>query len=295
MVLALTKVVKHVAAWWKLGCGLVPAWIGAAACSAEEVRPATAMPEGMVEGSNTEQGAGALEPASSSPDDLPVTGRDPDPTAGGMDRLPEEGRPPERPPLSADLPDLVLDSAYLLDSTRFETQRIDDPCAVQQGCATGLGERRIVRFGSRMGNVGNADLVLGAPNEQNPLFARDACTDGFSVPRFARYELRDTSGRLVLQGSKNPVCITDSEAWLPESGAECQTFSCGRQGIAPGCADNYGIDLPCQWLDITDVAPGTYELEVILNAERSLEELDYSNNSATLRLEVSAAGGTVQR
>jgi hypothetical protein len=61
-----------------------------------------------------------------------------------------------------------------LDTTRFETQQIDDPCAVQQGCATGLGERRVVRFGSRMGNLGNEDLVLGVPGDENPLWSRDS-------------------------------------------------------------------------------------------------------------------------
>lgn len=259
------------------------------ACSSEQVQPANSMPGAMEDGSNVELGAGALEPAQTPPDELPVTERGP----GGLPA--EGGLPEDRPPLSAELPDLVLDSAYLLDSTRFETQRIDDPCAVEQGCATGLGQRRVVRFGSRMGNVGNADFVLGAPNEQNPLWARDACTDGFSLPQFARYELRDSSGRLVLEGSKNPVCVTDAEEWLPESGADCQNYSCGRQGIAPGCADNYGISLPCQWLDVTDVPPGSYELQVTLNAGRTVAELDYENNSATLQLEISAAGGTVLR
>lgn len=301
-----------------MGCGLFLALGGAAAaCSSEQVQPANAMPGAMEEGGSAEMGAGSLMPAPTSPDDPPPGAPTPGKPPGELpvDMMPEpttpDAMPPEagaagagsrpprpvsqRPPLVGEGPDLVLDAAYLLDSTRFETLRIDDECLVQQGCATGLGQRRVVRFGSRMGNVGNADLFLGAPNEQNPLYARDACTDGFSLPRFGRHELRDSSGRLVVEGSKNPVCITDSEEWIPESGADCQSFSCGRQGIAPGCADNYGIDLPCQWLDITDVPPGSYELEVILNAEGVVEELDYTNNSAILQLEITATGGTVRR
>jgi hypothetical protein len=257
-------------------------------CSAEEVQPANTLPgASRAEAAAIQSGAGALEPAGDVSGNVPAEVPLPAATSGGS--------PEDLVVRSAALPDLVLDSSYLLDTTRFETQRIDDPCVVQQGCATGLGERRVVRFGSRMGNLGKEDLVLGVPGEENPLWSRDSCGDGFSLRGFARYELRDSGGRRVLQGSKSQFCITDAEEWIPGSGADCQNFSCGRQGIAPGCADNYGTDLPCQWLDVTDVAPGAYELEVTLNAERSVAELDYTNNSTTVRLQISATGGGVER
>jgi hypothetical protein len=197
---------------------------------------------------------------------------------------------------SGALPDLVLDEAYLLDTTRFDIQRIDDPCAVQQGCATGLGDRRVVRFGSRMGNVGDADFVLGVPEEENPLWTLDACSDRFSLSGFARYELRDAAtGRQVLVGTKSEFCMTDAEEWIPESGAKCQTYTCKDQGIRPGCADNYGTDLPCQWLDVTDVPPGQYELNVTVNAAKTIPEQDYTNDSVRLRLQIDANGGSVVR
>jgi hypothetical protein len=189
----------------------------------------------------------------------------------------------------------VLDAAYLVDTTRFDIQHIDDPCALQQRCATGLGDRRVVRFGSRMGNIGEADFVLGPPEQANPLWTLDACNDRFSLSGFARYELRDAdTGEQVLLGTKNEFCMTDAEEWIPESGAKCQTYSCTRQGIRPGCADNYGTDLPCQWLDVTDVPPGTYLLRVTVNAERAVEELDYGNDTVQLQLRIDANGGSVE-
>lgn len=197
---------------------------------------------------------------------------------------------------TAPLPDLVLDEAYLLDSTRFDTQTIQDPCAVQQGCATGLGDRRVVRFGSRMGNIGDADFLLGAPEEQNPLWTQDSCSMRFSLAGFARYELRDAGGQLVLTGTKNEFCMTDAEEWIPESGAECHKYTCKNQGIVPGCADNYGTDLPCQWLDVTDVPAGDYELSITVNAAHAIAEQDYANNNVKLRLHIDANGtGTVLR
>jgi hypothetical protein len=195
---------------------------------------------------------------------------------------------------SAALPDLVLDQAYLLDTTRFDIQRIEDPCAVKQGCATGLGDRRVVRFGSRMGNVGTADFVLGVPEQENPLWTLDACSDRFSLRGFARYELSDAAtGQQVLVGTKSEFCMTDAEEWIPESGARCQSYSCKDQGIRPGCADNYGTDLPCQWLDVTDVPPGEYELNVIVNAAKTIPEQDYTNDSVRLRVRIDADGGSV--
>lgn len=34
------------------------------------------------------------------------------------------------------------------------------------------------------------------------------------------------------------------------------------KGLSPGCHDTYAANIDCQWIDITDVAPGTYMLKV---------------------------------
>lgn len=194
----------------------------------------------------------------------------------------------------AELPDLVLDAAYLVDTTTLDTVTVDDMCLLQESCVTGLGERRVVRFGSRTGNVGNADFVLGATVMSNPLWTFDTCQEAYDLVGFARYVLLDrATGETVVVGAKNGFCIADAEQWTAESGASCDVYDCSNQGISRGCADNYGSALECQWVDVTDVPPGEYELRVTINADRNVEELDYENNTVRVPIELSQTSVTV--
>ncbi len=65
-------------------------------------------------------------------------------------------------------------------------------------------------------------------------------------------------------------------AGSPSAGYDCQV-----QGLSPGWADVYSNNLDCQYVDITGVAPGTYQLRIELNPERRMIESNYDNNVAT--------------
>ncbi|HTV21353.1 MAG TPA: lysyl oxidase family protein [Polyangiaceae bacterium] len=218
-----------------------------------------------------------------------------DATAGGAaGEAPDDGAPgagavsgdagPAVP--TGPLPDLVLDAAYLIDTTIEDTINIADACLMNEGCVTGLGERRIVRFGSRTGNIGTAAFLLGKPEEGNPFWTYDACQDSYDLVGFAFYELFDSAGTRVLTGVKNGFCIRDSEPWELEGGPSCRDYDCNRQGIDVGCADNYGSELQCQWVDITGLPAGDYSLRVTVNANRATAELDYSNNVVNVNLQI---------
>lgn len=184
------------------------------------------------------------------------------------------------------LPDLVLDADYLIDTTVLDTVTIDDMCLLADGCVTGLGERKVVRFGTRTGNLGSGDLMLGAAQAGNPFWTHNTCRDSYDLVGFARYTLTDRATNAeVVTGAKNGFCIADADHYADGSGF-CDVYDCENQGISVGCADNYGSELECQWVDITGVPPGAYELRVTLNADRSVPELDYENNVVRVQLDI---------
>ncbi len=217
------------------------------------------------------------------------------PNATGSSAVPS-ANVPSAPSGAAPAPDLVLDRAYLVDTTAEDVVTVDDACLLNEGCVTGLGDRRVVRFGSRTGNVGTAPLSLGNPGADNPYWTADACQGGFDLLGFARYELFDaTTGASILTGAKNGFCIRDSEPWQLEGNASCYAYNCADQGISPGCADNYGSELQCQWVDITSVPAGLYTLRVIINATFSVPELDYANNVVDVNLQISDTEVLIER
>jgi hypothetical protein len=185
------------------------------------------------------------------------------------------------------LPDLIIDAAYLMATIQQDVvDASTDICLFNEGCVTGEGPRRVVRFGTRSANVGVADLVVGEPVAGNPLWEFDACHEHFHFEGYARYDLVEaSSGNVLPIGNKNGFCLRDLDNW---SNPSCATYDCDYQGISAGCADVYTPDLDCQWVDITDVAPGTYQLVVTVNTERSIREQSFENNSATVSIEISA-------
>lgn len=82
-------------------------------------------------------------------------------------------------------------------------------------------------------------------------------------------------------GAKQAFCWLDSariQGNLPPH------YNCGNQGITAGWSDIYNRGLDCQWIDITGVAPGDYQLRVNVNDSRQVTvESNYDNNTAIVK------------
>lgn len=154
-----------------------------------------------------------------------------------------------------------------------------DSCALDAAemCVGGPGARQVLRFSVETTNLGNADIALGPPAE-NEGFEFSACHGHFHFDGFATYRLIDSESQEVLAGRKQAFCLLDSEKYTADA-ASTKTYHCNNQGLSRGWADVYAAHLPCQFLDVTDLPNGSYELEVTVNPEGFLSESNPDNNT----------------
>lgn len=205
------------------------------------------------------------------------------------------------PPASEDdcefAPDLVVDRSYLA-STMYIERMVVEPgdCLIGEGCVRGSGERKLLRFGTRIANVGNADLRLGTPPRSgvsSELWHWDACHGHHHFEEYAAYDIFDVaSGTMVPIGTKTGFCVMDIGVYDARITRRCNGYDCTDQGITAGCQDTYSNTLQCQWIDITGLADGVYDVIVTTNPEGLLDELDLTNNSASVRVRIT--GDTVE-
>ena len=186
-------------------------------------------------------------------------------------------------------PDLVVDEPYLRQTATLDTLEVEDQCLVEENCVHGLGLRRLLRFGTRIGNIGNADLRLGRPNENDPRWHFDECHGHYHLNAYAAYELHDAvTGERLPIGAKNGFSVIDIGVYDSDLAPDgCRGYNGENQGITVGCQDTYGRNLQCQWIDITDVPDGLYDLVVVTNPDNELVELNYENNTARVRIQLS--------
>lgn len=175
-------------------------------------------------------------------------------------------------------PDLSI-GAGRLSEYRFETRAFDaNSCAAREQCLAGIGNRRLLRFGTMAENHGQSDLILGDPTltATAQRFQYDNCHFHYHFKGFAAYRLLTPDGLQVAQGRKQAFCLMDTQNF--EGPQATGRYNCRLQGISAGWGDYYASDLDCQWIDITGVPSGNYVLEVEINPDRVLYENNYLNN-----------------
>jgi hypothetical protein len=131
---------------------------------------------------------------------------------------------------------------------------------------------------------------------------------------FEHFQLRTPSGTTVVTDRKNGFCLGDryrTVGRLPnrpaDDGSPAAELAkvlwanrCGHhapealstvQGISVGYGDDYVYAVDFQWLDITAVPSGTYDVVNVVNGDRSLVEKSYANNASSIAISVRWPGG----
>jgi len=198
-------------------------------------------------------------------------------------------------------PDLVTDPATMQPHVQVKNIKPND-CQVVEG-STQAGVRKLLRFTFTTPNLGQGDLIVGRPADHPEWFEFSPCHGHYHFKEYADYRLwvpsqqqtyeairtanphltaaqvlASNPGLTPVKGQKAGFCVIDIAPYVLPSVPKY--LACEFQGISAGWADEYDASLDGQFVDVTNVAPGSYILEAEVNSERFYEESSYSNNRA---------------
>jgi hypothetical protein len=189
-------------------------------------------------------------------------------------------------------PDITVDGDVLGRSLYVERKTFSDTsCEVLEGCVGGTGERRLLRFSVSIPNFGKGPMVIPGPTTDPSLYQYDSCHAHDHLIEFANYELKDEKNVVTATGRKQGFYLIDFNPYCMDA-APPADFGLDL-GISPGWADIYTSDLPCQWLDITNVPDGVYSLRVAVDTRNIIDEEDMLPNFADVKLRLQ--GDSVKR
>jgi hypothetical protein len=181
--------------------------------------------------------------------------------------------------------------------------------------------RELLRFSTEVANAGTGPLEIWggtASGDSQQVFQRIYQEGGGSrdilagefvyhpghghihFEAFATYDLKliNASGEIIASGGKTSFCLINIRQPLPDVSANADVVhgrggtSCGNiQGISAGYSDVYSASLDDQWIDITNVADGTYWLEITADPDNNILESNESNNVS--RIQVAINNGQV--
>ncbi len=191
-----------------------------------------------------------------------------------------------------------IDTVAISGRTLFRFDSVifnNGPGAIEVTRTGGTTYQRTYSGGLPGATATDRALTLGGPGQQNALrYSAALGHDHFHSQRMAAYELRTTAGAAVASAAKNLAgfCMFDSwgtdssptQFYVPD-GTSCRQGEPNyagdlSMGLSPGWGDLYGSQLWDQWVDVTDVTPGTYRLYATADPQNIYQESNEGNNAS---------------
>jgi hypothetical protein len=189
-------------------------------------------------------------------------------------------------------PDVTVDADVISRTLYVERRHFPETaCEVTERCVGAPGDRRLLRFSVSIPNLGSGAVRIAAPEQRPDLYEEDLCHGHHHLTGFASYELVGAESAVVAVGRKQGFFLVDLQAYCGDAGPQT-IHDDNSQGISPGWADVYAGDYSCQWLDITDVADGTYTLRIGVDKQDIIDEQDVHPNSVDVKVKI--VGESVQ-
>lgn len=189
------------------------------------------------------------------------------------------------------LPDLAIAAVKIVTPSIDYRRRIfsTGDCAYEEGCILAAGSRKLLLLDVGIRNLGTTDLVIGDPQRPERgypanLFVWSDCHWHYHLKGLATYRVLTLDGRQVAKTYKQGFCLRDDRPKSKNVGGA--KYTCDYQGLSAGWMDVYDKTLDCQWVDITDVRPGVYNLEITINPQHIFPESNYLNNRVIIRITV---------
>jgi hypothetical protein len=192
-------------------------------------------------------------------------------------------------------PDLTIHTTSLQNSLSISTvtvgSDVSGTCMVEEGCVKGFGVRNVIRFSTRIDNIGELDYYIGNASTQPEMFNNQNCHGHNHYEGYADYLLFNQANQPIPVGFKNGYCVIDVGCFGGTS-----HYGCSNMGISAQCYDLYGSGTTCNWIDITDVPAGLYTLVLRTNwAQRpdalGRHETNYANNYGAVCINITGNPG----
>lgn len=188
--------------------------------------------------------------------------------------------------------DIAVDALEAADTISFlELDFPSNSCELARGCVSSAGFRTLMMFNTVIENRGTANLDIGPLSAESSLFRTDNCNSVGATEQLnglIRYTLMDADGNL-LATHDNATCLGDFEMVQTDAGP--MAFTCTDQGLTAGWAQRYdrtdaNVGGGCSFVDVTDLAPGDYQLKMEVDVNEVLADADRTNNVQTVTVTI---------